>query len=254
MISKAIEFASSGYCAYCGKTHYLKQDKAREHCLVLMKTLEEYGRLDFLIPEQDADTRLSLDYIKGEARGQMFGVLECIDHNGQQIILKAFSGQYNGVWNVEGWAPPLLDTEKFDSLVSSADKQIKALGTLIKRLPEGLERNELSRKRKNLSQNLMKEIHALYRIQNFRSEVKSLFEFFNTGIPTGTGDCCAPKLLNAAAKQKLIPKSLAEIFWGRTNRSGTRSEGNFYTACAEKCQPILGFMLCGIEGNESNDV
>ncbi|MFZ1986822.1 MAG: hypothetical protein WAU91_20595, partial [Desulfatitalea sp.] len=61
------------------------------------------------------------------------------------------------------------------------------------------------------------------------------------------GDCCAPKLLNAAAKQKLAPKSLAEIFWGRTNRSGTRQQGIFYTACPEKCQPILGFMLCGIE-------
>jgi hypothetical protein len=246
MTLKTIESVSSGYCHFCGKTHYLEMGTSREHCLALMKTLEENGRIDFHIPERDADPRLSLDYIKGEARGQMFGVLECMSQNGQTIILKAFSGQYNGVWNVEGWAPPLLDTEKFDSLVNDVDKQIKALGAMINGLTEGLERQELSRKRKNLSQNLMKEIHALYRVQNFRSEVKPLFKFFKTGIPTGAGDCCAPKLLNVAAKQKLTPKSLAEIFWGRTNRSGTRSQGNYYTACEEKCQPILGFMLCGI--------
>jgi len=246
MITKNIESASSGYCRFCGKTHYLEQGKAGEYCLSLMKTLEENGRIDFHVPEQEADPRLSLDYIKGEARGQMFGVLECLGPDGQPVILKAFSGQYNGVWNVEGWAPPLLDIEKFDSLVNNADKQIKALGNRINGLPEGLERQELTRKRKTLSQNLMKEIHALYRVHNFRSEVRSLFDFFGNGIPTGAGDCCAPKLLNAAAKQKLAPKSLAEIFWGRTNRAGTRRQGEYYTACPEKCQPILGFMLCGI--------
>jgi hypothetical protein len=246
MITNNIESASSGYCRSCGKTHYLEQGKAREYCIVLMKTLEENGRIDFHVPEQEADPRLTLDYIKGEAGGQMFGVLECLGPDGQPVILKAFSGQYNGVWNVEGWVPPLLDTEKFDSLVSITDKQIKALGTLINGLHEGMERQELSRKRKNLSQNLMKEIHALYRVHNFRSEVKSLFDFFGKGIPSGTGDCCAPKLLNAAAKQKFVPKSLAEIFWGRTNRSGTHRQGKYYTACSEKCQPILGFMLCGI--------
>jgi hypothetical protein len=238
--------ASSGHCRFCGKTHYLEEGKARKYCLALMKTLEENGRIDFHVPEQEADPRLSLDYIKGEARGQMFGVLECLGPDGQTVILKAFSGQYNGVWNVEGWAPPLLDVEKFNSLVDDVDKQIKALGNRINEVPEGPERLELTRKRKTLSQNLMKEIHALYRVHNFRSEVSPLFDFFENGIPTGAGDCCAPKLLNAAAKQNLAPKSLAEIFCGKTNRSDTRRQGKFYTACAEKCQPILGFMLCGI--------
>jgi len=246
MITKNIETASSGYCHFCSKTHRLEQGKARGYCLELMKTLEENGRIDFHVPERNADPRLSLDYIKGDARGQMFGVLECQGPDGHPVILKAFSGQYNGIWNVEGWAPPLLDTDKFDSLVSNADKEIKALGNRINGLPEGLERQNLTRKRKTLSQDLMKEIHLLYRVNSFRGEVRSLSDFFGNGIPTGAGDCCAPKLLNAAAKQKLAPKSLAEIFWGRTNRSRTRRQGLYYSACPEKCQPILGFMLCGI--------
>lgn len=243
---KDIEPVCSGFCSYCDKYHFLEQGKARDYCLDLMKTLEECGRIDFDVSEQCADPRLSLDYIKGEARGQMFGVLECLDTSGNPIILKAFSGQYNGVWNIKGWVPPLLDVEKFDSLAGNIDTLIKDLGKKIDRLPEGLKRQKLTQERKNLSQNLMKEIHSLYRVHNFRSEVRPLFDFFENGIPTGAGDCCAPKLLNSAAKLNLLPQSLAEIYWGRTNRSGTRLQGIFYSACEEKCKPLLGFMLCGI--------
>ena len=241
------EPACSGYCHQCRKTHYLKQGRARECCLELIKTLEQNGRIDINSPARNTDPRLHLDYIKGDARGQMFGVLECVDSDGQTVLLKAFSGQYNGVWNVEGWAPPLLDVKRFDMLVSNTDKKIKDLGSMINKLPEGAERQKRTLERKRMSQNLMKEIHGLYRVHNFRSEVKSLFKFFKNGIPTGAGDCCAPKLLNEAAKRSLKPISLAEIYWGRTNRSGTRDQGSFYAPCQEKCQPLLGFMLCGIE-------
>ena len=246
MIVENIESACSGYCRSCSKTHYLEQGKAKHYCLELMITLEKYRRIDIHAPEHEADPRFSLSYIKGEARGQMFGVLECIDPGGHTVILKAFSGQYNGIWNVKGWAPPLLDVEKFNSLVCDVDKQIKEMGKRIDGLPKGFERQELMRKRKTLSQNLMKEIHELYRVHNFRSEIRSLFDFFENGIPTGAGDCCALKLLNEAAKQNLTPKSLAEIYWGKANRSGTRMQGIFYSPCQEKCQPLLGFMLCGI--------
>ncbi len=248
MRDRITDLATSGYCPSCGTTHSLEQGVARRYCLELIETLEAHGRIDLHVPEKDADPRLTLDYLQGEARGQMFGVLECLDADGRTVILKAFSGQYNGIWEVPGWAPPLFDTGRFHSLVFDGDKEIKALGRRIDGLPEGAQRRELIRRRKRLSQQLMKAIHALYRVPNFRSEVKSLSEFYANGIPTGAGDCCAPKLLNAAVQLKLRPKRLAEIFWGRTNRSGTRRQGEFYTACREKCQPILGFMLCGIEG------
>lgn len=240
--------ATSGYCHACGTTHSLEQGRARAYCLELIETLEAHGRIDLHVAEKDANPRLTLDYLQGEARGQMFGVLEGLDADGRTVILKAFSGQYNGVWEVAGWAPPLFDTGMFHSLVFEVDQQIKALGSRIEGLPAGAPRRELIRRRKTLSQQLMKAIHALYRVPNFRSEVRSLSDFFANGIPTGAGDCCAPKLLSAAVQRKLRPKSLAEIYWGRTNRSGTRRQGEFYTACLEKCQPILGFMLCGIEG------
>jgi len=246
MIPDISEYACAGFCPVCRETHFLEQGGAREHCFLLLKILEQKGRIDFYAPEQQADRRLSLDYLFGEARGQMFGVLECKDYAGEITVLKAFSGQYNGIWEVDGWVPPLLDVEQFDQMVCDIDRQIKELGNRISCLTEGKERQQLTGQRKKLSQGLMKQIHALYQVRNFRSEVKPLSDFFPSGIPAGAGDCCAPKLLNEAVRRNLIPVSLAEFYWGGPNRSGTREHGSFYAACAEKCQPILGFMLCGI--------
>ncbi len=240
-----MESSVYGYCYSCRNIHYLKQGHAKERCLDLMNTLEEKGTIDIHVPAGEADPRLSIDYIKGEARGQMFGILECEDADGRPHILKAFSGQYNGVWDVKGWVPPLFDTKEFDKIVGSVDKEIKLLGCLIDKLLNESDRQELIYKRKRLSQELMKEIHGLYRVHNFRSEVKPLTIFFKHGIPAGAGDCCGPKLLNAAAMMNLMPLSLAEIFWGVTNLSRTRIQGNFYGPCMEKCMPLIGFMLCG---------
>lgn len=247
-----IESVTCGYCHSCCTIHYLKQEGAKEYCLDLMSTLEQKGTIDIHAPEGEADPKLTLGYVKGEARGQMFGVLECLDADGKSLFLKAFSGQYNGIWDVNGWAPPLFDTKEFDLIVDSADKEIKRLGNIINKLLNEPDRHQLIYKRKRLSQELMKEIHALYRVNNFRSEARPLTDFFKNGIPAGAGDCCGPKLLNTAAKMGLLPVSLAEIFWGETNLSGTRMQGNFYGPCREKCLPLIGFMLCGANADRSD--
>ena len=49
MVTKNREAATSGYCHYCGKTHYLKQGRAGEYCLELIKALEENRRIDIHI-------------------------------------------------------------------------------------------------------------------------------------------------------------------------------------------------------------
>jgi hypothetical protein len=239
----------SGYCHRCNKEHYLTEGIARRHCLDLMNELEKNKRVDLLCEEAKADHRFSTDYLFGKARGQMFGVMVCRDQKGAETVRRAFSGQYNGFWNIAGWVPPLLSTEKFDDLVFDKDKKIKALGKQIALLPVDASRVPvLKKKRKILSQKLMQDIHRLYRVNNFSGETCSLPDAFSEGrgIPTGTGDCCAPKLLNYAAQNGLTPLGLAEFYWGKENKSGTRKHGRFYPSCEDKCRPILGFMLCGL--------
>lgn len=242
-----------GYCAECGDEHILSAFEAEVYCLELMRLLQRKKRIDLSMPDNEADPLFSTAYLFGEARGQMFGVLVCRDEKGRETVLKAFSGQYNGVWEVEGWVPPLLGVHEFHTVNHVREKEIKGLTKLIESaaiLPE--QKETLADKRKHLSQQLMKDIHALYSLTNFRGETRGLVEVFKggKGIPAGTGDCCAPKLLNHAAKNALIPLALAEFYWGTENRSKTRKQGYFYGSCGDKCAPILGFMLCGLGGNK----
>ncbi len=208
-------------------------------------------RIDLESPAHKADPRFSTDYLFGQARGKMFGILECFDVTGNKVILKAFSGQYNGIWEVDGWAPPLFQVDAFEDLTSSIEKKIKSLGREMECYPpDSSERKKLQRERKKLSQDLMKEIHGLYQVTNFRGETRSLGDVYtgHNGIPTGTGDCCAPKLFHLAARKNLKPLGLAEFYWGKENKSQTKESETFYPSCREKCEPILGFLLCGLQG------
>jgi len=239
-----------GFCRNCGQEHCLPPGEAYRAALQLMKMLECTGRIDFFQPVHRADPLCSLEYLLGPARGKMFGVLVAQAPNGEQIHLRAFSGQYNGLWQVPGWVEPVFDLPAFHRLHDGEEREIKKLTHQIEcLLPDSQEKSKLIRLRKQKSQQLMRRIHTLYQLRNFRGQVAELNIFFNAdkGVPTGTGDCCAPKLLQYAALHGLKPLGLTEFYLGRENASGSRQNGCFYTSCRAKCYPILGFMLCGLE-------
>ncbi|WBF69054.1 hypothetical protein LN040_08195 [Desulfovibrio subterraneus] len=289
-----------GLCPRCGREHTLPAGVARAECASLMRLLEQHGRIDMQAPDHAADPHFSLEYLHGVARGQMFGVLVVRTQNGGYGTLRAFSAQYNRVWHVAGWVPPLIDIAAFDAQVAKDDPVINALGRRIRQLdatiaaerdaaeqtPQAIsdttapvvtadtgpmsvdeapaptridllmrERAALVDERKGLSQRSMRAIHELYRVHSFGNRTDradraaSLFEIFpaGRGVPTGTGDCCAPKLLQYAILHNMTPLGLAEFYWGRESRSGARRHGEFYPSCQDKCYPILGYMLCGLE-------
>jgi hypothetical protein len=210
------------------------------------------GTID-LFSDRMPEPALAIDWLFGPARGKMFGMLECVRTDGTKIFLRAFSGQYNGFWLACGWVPPLFDVDAFQAVSGAVELQIKAIGREIDGEKKfGDKWLALRRERRHLSRQLMKKLHSLYRLTNFRGETAALSDVFlgKTGIPTGTGDCCAPKLLNFAARHQLRPVGLTEFYWGRENQSGTRHLGSYSGSCLEKCRPILGFMLCGLEKYE----
>ncbi len=241
---------SRGYCGKCKTVHRLGSEMAIAPCLALMKQLDSYGSIDVFSADPKEHDEFKTEHLLGPSRGKMFGVMQCLQRNGETISIHAFSGQYNGIWKVEGWVPPLFNVDDFSRTSDKIEKQIKTIGRDIDRsLPHSEKWLLLRKKRRKLSQSLMLDIHSLYRLTNFYGETATLKEVYNdsNGIPAGTGDCCAPKLLNYAAKNNLIPLGIAEFYWGRENRSGSRQHGSLYSSCKEKCEPILGFMLCGLE-------
>ena len=108
-------------------------------------------------------------------------------------------------------------------------------------------RNELRAERRRRSRELQATMHAGHGFVNFAGRYAPLTQLFAParGIPSGAGECCAPKLLQEAARRGIRPSGMAEFWWGPA--SETRAPGQFYGPCADKCQPLLGHLLCGAD-------
>lgn len=109
----------------------------------------------------------------------------------------------------------------------------------------------LKEKRSNDSANLQDWLFSNFRILNARGESKSLSEIFaDTAMkipPSGAGECCAPKLLQAAYLRGWHPISIAEYWYGKSNSGEVRKHGEYYPACRGKCLPVLTWMLEGLD-------
>ena len=108
----------------------------------------------------------------------------------------------------------------------------------------------LKGKRKTDSEALQEWLFSNFRLLNARGERKSLSEIFADtpmGIPpSGAGECCAPKLLQAAYLKGLTPVSMAEYWYGEPKDGTVRIHGNHYPACRGRCLPVLRWMLQGL--------
>ncbi|MBR1448751.1 MAG: RluA family pseudouridine synthase [Prevotella sp.] len=113
--------------------------------------------------------------------------------------------------------------------------------------PMESEISALKQERKHRSDALQRWLFDQFGMLNERGERRTLTEIFrNTpqGVPpSGSGECCAPKLLQYAYLHHLQPLAIAEFWQGRSPRMEIRHHGQFYPACRGKCKPILGWML-----------
>lgn len=232
-----------GYCHNCQTSHHLQSQPAVDAASALMAELDANKSLIKNKPQ------FTTNPLFATARGQMFGVMLARDHTGKTQTLKAFSGQFNGQYMVEGWVPPVFNVEDFHALNRPEEKKIKALSLQISQTEDTSLTRTLKQERRDRSRTLMQKIHALYRLRNFHGEERDMAVFFpqGKGMPTGAGDCCAPKLIHQAIQHNLTPLGLAEFYFGLENKSQTRQHGHFYSSCTSNCAPILGFMLCGLE-------
>lgn len=129
-------------------------------------------------------------------------------------------------------------------LKQERDATLKPLQAAIKQADQQMQC--LRQQRKTISRQLQAQLHASYYLTNFAGETRLLQELAPSGLPTGTGECCAPKLLHYAATQNLKPLAMAEFWWGMPSIKGDKVPGEFYEACVERCQPIMGFLLSGL--------
>lgn len=111
--------------------------------------------------------------------------------------------------------------------------------------------DEMKERRRRESEELQGWLFGSFRLLNGRGEWKSVGEIFAdtpAGVPpSGAGECCAPKLLQAAFLRGWRPLEMAEFWHGRPKGGELRVEGRHYPACRGKCLPVLTWMLEGVK-------
>lgn len=109
----------------------------------------------------------------------------------------------------------------------------------------------LRNRRRNMSDELQQWLFRQYLMLNALGEERDLVDIFRDTIhaipPAGSGDCCAPKLLQYAYKHGLEPVCMAEFWWGDSPKQEIRHHLHYYPACRSKCLPILTHMLRGLD-------
>ncbi|MBQ8989131.1 MAG: RluA family pseudouridine synthase [Prevotella sp.] len=174
--------------------------------------------------------------------GKMFGVL--VVEGG---FLAAYSGLLEGRNDWEYFVPPVFDAQQPDGHFKQTEREISLLSHT----------SPLTAKK--MSQDLQLWLFHQYQFLNARSETKDLIDVWQAYHcsprirkryplpPGGTGDCCAPKLLQYAYQHGLRPICMAEFWWGPSPKSEVRHHGQFYPACRGKCKPVLTWMLQGLD-------
>ncbi len=229
------------------------------------------------------------DWKKDAALGKMFGVLVVQVPNaplGEEIqFVAAYSGFLCGRNDIDYFVPPIYDLllpqgrfQIEQAEISHINEQIRDLevhgnaDTFTQAYSES-ERSyicQLKRLRKQKSEELQDWLFEQYICLNARGEERSVMQIFpdfyrttmlnlknfeknakKHHIPSGSGECCAPKLLQYAFAHHLKPLCMAEFWIGASPREEVRHEGQFYPACRKKCRPILKFMLQGLDVEES---
>lgn len=179
-------------------------------------------------------------------RGKMFGVL-VVESSDGLAFLAAYSGLLAGRNDWDYFVPPVYDAQQPDGHFKTTEREI-SLVTHLSPLTS-----------KQMSQELQLWLFHQYQLLNAHGETKDLVDIWQSYYnrpkllqkfplpPGGTGDCCAPKLLQYAYRHGLKPVCMAEFWWGAPTKEELRQHLNYYPACRGKCKPILTWMLQGLD-------
>ena len=195
---------------------------------------------------------LAAEEVKQEIRrinpkeGKMFGVLVVETVQQQLGFLAAYSGLLEGHNDWGYFVPPIFDAQQPNGYFKTREREIMA-----------------SEEHKQMSQELQTWLFHQYQLLNARGETKDLVDVWQDYHcserirrkfplpPGGTGDCCAPKLLQYAYKEGLKPICMAEFWWGESPKNLIRHHEQFYPACRGKCKPVLTWMMQGLDVDPS---
>lgn len=232
------------------------QESAHHYCNKLVSLIEKG---DLLL------TQCGRESAERKGQGLMLGALVCwkkTGRRGHRVVLYAVSGNnkqlelknpsLNPFVEESHFVPSIVSSEKIESVLAKNDLKIHELTEEINKLTlvnkESPEIKRLIAERTKLTDESLAKVFSLYTFTRFDGKKVSLNEIIKVHggrlPPTGTGDCCAPKLLAYAFANGLEPVSMDEIYYGRN--TAHKINGLSYSPCDERCAFILPSIL-GLE-------
>lgn len=226
------------------------QESARHYCQKLISQIEN-GEVVL--------KQVGRESFERKDQGVMIGSLVCWDKiKKQRVILYSVSGNNKQLIPVNQnnlsdiFVPSIVSSELIDLALKENDKEIHELTDEINKLTlvnkNSAERYQLIKKRTSLTDASLKKVFSLYSFTRYDKKKISLDEIIKNHKgqlpPTGTGDCCAPKLLNYAFEKDYEIISMDEVYYGRDMKN--KKNGTSYAPCDERCGYILPSIL-GLE-------
>lgn len=178
----------------------------------------------------------------------MLGSLICKDKNKKKVKLFAISGSTKKIKKNKDddlvFVDAIVSAEQIEKALEKNDDEIHALTNTINSYSGPTEVLEsLKKKRLELTSQSQKNVFNLYSFYCIDGKKRSLKEICTNNFPpTGTGECCEPKLLNYAFKNNLQPLSMAEILFRRDEKI-EEQDIKAIPPCDERCSLILPSML-----------
>ncbi len=162
----------------------------------------------------------------------------------KEILPSDFPGDWGPVCGIKIVAP-IVSASKIDQALLQNDKEIHELTKEIAGCKDSQKIRELKLRRTSLTDQSLLKVFDLYSFHCADGKIRSLKEIcaernMQTLPPTGTGECCAPKLLDYAFASSLQPLSLCEAYYQKGQNLKPR------TPCDERCGIVLPSML-GLE-------
>lgn len=239
------------------KTHEA-EITALNHEIEVLKQSDDYEKAIKKI----ADLKVEAQQVVAEAQQKMVIAKRLRDERRKEKAIVSEDEQREMIRESQYMKAELHRTKKrYAALLEVAEAEVEAYNRKIA---------ELKSTRKRKSDHLQRWLFSQFTFLNAQGERSDLLSIFRNYYllhspksvlathyaamgeqitlfpPSGTGECCEPKLLQYAFVHGMRPVEMAMFWWGEPPKTEIRQHGQFYPACNGKCKPLLTWMLKGM--------
>ena len=239
------------------KTHEA-EITALNHEIEVLKQSDDYEKAIKKI----ADLKVEAQQVVAEAQQKMVIAKRLRDERRKEKAIVSEDEQREMIRESQYMKAELHRTKKrYAALLEVAEAEVEAYNRKIA---------ELKSTRKRKSDQLQRWLFSQFIFQNAQGEHSDLLSIFRNYYllhspksvlathfatmgeqitlfpPSGTGECCEPKLLQYAFTHGMRPIEMAMFWWGKAPKTEIRQHKQFYSACNAKCKPLLTWMLKGM--------